>query len=114
MLVVGGNLCVLWSLVHVWEATRVVGRRPMVVPPRLGGDRRGLATCVSCVRRGWGPRRGLRVVWRAVGAGILNAGANGGTARRRTAVSARIGTKRRCRGGGVPEARGMASILTPH
>ncbi len=33
--------------------------------------------CRAC-GRGWGSRRWLRVVWRAVGAGILNAGALGG------------------------------------
>ena len=58
----------------------------------------------------WGPGRGMRVVWRAVGAGILNAGANGGPARRRTAVSPRIGTKRRRRGRGVTDPCGMASV----
>ena len=115
LLVVGGNLSVLWTFFHVCEATRVVGHYTMVAPGDSSWAGRvweatdvGWLACRAC-GRGWGPRRGLRVVWRAVGGGILTAGANGGTARRRTAVSARIGTKRRCRGGGVPGACGMAS-----
>ena len=74
----------LWSLNYTWEAIRVVGRRCshcgrpgrfVVGGPRLGGNIRGLVVCVPCVRRGRGPGSWLRVVWRAVGAGILHAAA---------------------------------------
>ena len=70
MLVVGGNLCVLWSLNYTWEAIRVVGRRCshcgrpgrfVVGGPRLGGDRCRLVR-VPCLREGlrfeaWNARR---------------------------------------------------------
>ena len=86
--------------------------RFVVGGPRLGGDRRRLAVCVPCLREGFGSEAWIARVWRAVGLGILNAGANGGPARWRTAVSPRIGTNRRRRGGCVAGTCGMGSMPT--
>ena len=88
-----GNLCVLWSAAS--------GRRQTWV-----------GVCVSCLRMGWGLRRGLRVAWRAARTGILNAAATDKPRGGEPPVSASIGAKRRRRGGGVPDACGMALIAT--
>ena len=103
----------LWSLVHVWEATLWSSR----------AIRRGRA--VSGRRQTWlGDVRVVRAEGLGSGAWVARRLACGGgwdfkrgghrrPARWRTAVSARIGLKRRRRGRGVPEACGMAGIATP-
>ena len=77
---------------------------------RRGSDRRCLSVCVSCLRRPLGFSAWVEGLWRAVGAGILNAVATDAPRVGESAVSARIGPKRRRRRGGVPDTCEIASV----